>query len=158
MIQFRSRIINSVTKTVLGIGFQLISMVRGLGLNLGIWIILMICGWLFTFYVIKFEEGIHIYLFGDLSGVWLILLWIGYVATAFQVDKRFLIVAALHLGVGALLELASRGLVSFEILNTYSTLIFGLVGGLPLMIAAIPIWFARELPLGNPNISPRLYK
>jgi hypothetical protein len=132
--------------TILGLVAQLISMVRGMELNLGIWIALIIVGWLFTYYVVKFDGGAHIDLFGDLSGVWLILLGLGYIATAFQVDKRFLIVAGLHLAVGVLMELSSRRVISIEIFDTYSAFIFGLVGGLPLFVAALPVWFAREQP------------
>lgn len=143
--------------TILGLAAQLISMVRGMELNLGIWIALIIMGWLFTFYVVKFDGGAHIDLFGDLSGVWLILLGLGYIATAFQVDKRFLIVAGLHLAVGALMELSSRRVISIEIFDTYSALIFGLVGGLPLMVAALPVWFAREQPQRSPQYNHQGY-
>lgn len=138
--------------TVLGIAAQLITMVKGLGINLGIWIALMVAGWAFTYYVVKFDNGSHIDLFGDMSGVWLILLGIGYIATAFQVDKRFLIVAAIHLLVGALLELSSRQVVSIVFLDTYSPLIFGLVSGLTLMVAALPFWLEKpkaEAPADN---------
>jgi hypothetical protein len=143
--------------TILGIAAQLITMVKGLGFNLGIWIALMVAGWIFTYYVVKFDNGAHIDLFGDMSGVWLILLGIGYIATAFQVDKRFLIVAGVHLLVGALLELSSRQVVSIEFLDSYSPLIFGLVGGIPLMVAALPVWLekptteAPEIPPAKPN-------
>jgi hypothetical protein len=129
--------------TILGIAAQLITMVKGLGFNLGIWVALMVAGWLFTYYVVKFDNGAHIDLFGDMAGVWLILLGIGYIATAFQVDKRFLIVAGVHLLVGALLELSSRRVVSIEFLDSYSPLIFGLVGGIPLMVAALPFWLEK---------------
>jgi hypothetical protein len=139
--------------TLLGVAAQLISMVRGMGLNLGFWLVLIIIGWLFTFYVIKFEGGAHIDLFGDLPGVWLILLGLGYIATAFQVDIRFLILAALHLVAGALLELSSRQIATIEILDTYSSLIFGLVGGVPLMVAALPVWIARKQPQERPQYS-----
>jgi hypothetical protein len=139
--------------TILGIAAQLISMVRGLGLNLAVWIVLIIVGWLFTYYVVKFDGGSHIDLFGDLAGVWLILLGLGYVATAFQVDKRFLIVAALHLVVGALMELSSRQVASIGFLDTYSALLFGLVGGIPLMVAALPFWVKEEQPQKTPQYS-----
>ncbi|MBN9387997.1 MAG: hypothetical protein J0I20_08110 [Chloroflexi bacterium] len=144
--------------TVLGIAAQLVTMVKGLGFNLGIWAGLMVAGWLFTYYVVKFDNGAHIDLFGDLSGVWLVLLGIGYIATAFQVDKRFLIVAGVHLLVGALLELSSRQVVSITFLDTYSPLIFGLVGGIPLIVAALPVWLekpeakAPETPPAKANI------
>jgi len=106
----------------------------------------MVIGWVFTYYVVKFDGGSHIDLFGDLAGVWLILLGLGYIATAFQVDKRFLIVAGLHLVVGALLEVSSRHIAAIEILDTYSALIFGLVAGIPLMVAALPVWVPKPKP------------
>lgn len=143
--------------TILGLAAQLISMVKGLELNLTIWIILIIIGWSFTFYVIKFDNGAHIDLFGDLTGVWLLLLGLGYIATAFQVDKRWLIVAGLHLAVGALVELSSRRVVSIEFIDTFSALIFGLVGGLPLIVAAFPVWFEKKQPQPAPQYAPQRY-
>jgi hypothetical protein len=137
--------------TILGIAAQLIANVKGMGINLGIWLGLIVVGWVFTYYVVKFDNGAHIDLFGDLSGVWLILLGIGYIATAFQVDKRFLIVAGLHLLAGALLELSSRQIVAIGFLDSFSTLIFGLVGGLPLIVAALPVWLEKsEEPKAQP--------
>jgi len=136
--------------TILGIAAQLITMVKGMGFNLGIWIGLVVIGWLFTYYVVKFDGGSHIDLFGDLTGVWLVLLGLGYIATAFQVDKRFLIVAGLHLLVGALTEISSRHVVTIEVLDTFSPLIFGLVGGIPLMITALPVWVPKPKPQNSP--------
>ncbi len=129
--------------TILGAAAQFISNVRGMGINLTIWIVLIVVGWLFTYYVTKFDNSSHVDLYGDLAGVWLILLGIGYVATAFQVDKRLIILAVLHFVVGALIELSSRRVVTLDFLDNYSALIFGLVGGVPLIIAALPIWVAR---------------
>jgi hypothetical protein len=130
--------------TVLGIIAQLVAYVKGLGLNYTFWIFLMVLGWAFTWYVTKFDNGIHADLYGDLAGVWLILLGIGYVATAFQVDKRFFVIAGAHLLVGVLLELSSRRIVTIDILDTYSALIFGLVGGLTLIVASLPVWYRNE--------------
>lgn len=143
--------------TVLGVAAQVISMVRGMGLNLGIWLALIVIGWLFTYYVVKFDGGSHVDLFGDLPGVWLILLGLGYVATAFQVDKRFLILAALHLLVGFLMELSSRRVVTIEFLDSYSALIFGLVGGIPLMVAALPAWIPRPQTQPQPQYTAQRY-
>jgi hypothetical protein len=122
--------------TILGVGAQLAGMVKGLGPNLTAWLGVMVLGWAFTFYVFKFDNGSHIDMFGDLAGVWLILLGIGYIATAFQVDKRFFAFAGLHIGVGVLLELSARQVITLEVLNSNAALIFGLVAGIPLMIAA----------------------
>ncbi len=130
--------------TLLGLLAQGLGMVRGLGLNLSTWLILIVVGWLLTFYVIKFENGAHSDLFGDLPGLWLLLLSMGYVATAFQVSKLFLGLAGLHLLVGFLMELSIRQVLTLDFLDLYSSIIFGLVSGLPLLIAAWPGWYKTQ--------------
>jgi hypothetical protein len=57
------------------------------------------------------------------------------------VDKRFFAFAALHILVGLLMELSARQIVSIGVLDQYSSLIFGLVAGIPLIIAALPVWY-----------------
>jgi hypothetical protein len=123
--------------SLLGLLAQLAAMVRGLGLNLVAWLAAIAIGWGFTYYVTKFDGGSHADLYGDLAGVWLILLGLGYVATAFQVDKRFLALAGLHLLVGALMELSIHQIVPVEVLDSYAALVFGVVGGLPLLAAGL---------------------
>src|SRR3954464_10787795 len=71
--------------TVLGIVAQVFCLVNGLQQNLAAWLIAMAAGWAFTLFVMKFDNGSHIDLYGDLAGVWLILLGLGYVVTAFHV-------------------------------------------------------------------------
>lgn len=129
--------------TVLGLVAQIGALVRGVGLNLGVWIAVLAAGWLFTFYVTKFDNGAHADLYPDLPGVWLILLGIGYIASAFQLDKRFFILAALHLVAGGLLELSARRIVAVDFLDANGALLLGLVGGLPLLIAALPFWYGQ---------------
>ena len=136
--------------TLLGIAGQTISLVRGLQLNLTIWLIVMAIGWVFTFYVVKFDDGAHIELYGDLAGVWLILLGIGHLFTAFHVVKLFLFLGALHIAVGLLLELSARGIVRIDILDAYSTLIFGLVAGGTLIVASLPMWYRPAKPAPSP--------
>ncbi len=125
--------------TVLGLAGQIVGLVRGMNVNLAIWIGLILVGWLFTLYVTKFENGVHVDLYGDLAGVWLVLLGLGYIATALQVDKRFFVIAALHLLVGGLVELSARQIVSIAFVDANSSLLVGLVGGLPLLVAALPV-------------------
>jgi hypothetical protein len=132
--------------TVLGILAHITSLIHGLGQNFGAWVVVIVLGWAFTFYVVKFDNGAHIDLYGDLAGVWLILLGIGYLATAYHVERHFLLLAALHIVVGVLMELSARGVMRIGFLDTYSTLIFGLVAGLPLLIAALPQWYRAEVP------------
>lgn len=138
--------------TLLGIAGQTISLVRGLQLNLTIWLVVMAVGWVFTYYVVKFDDGAHIDLFGDLSGVWLILLGIGHLFTAFHVVKRFLLLGSFHIVVGLLLELSARGIVRVDFLDSYSTLIFGLVAGGTLIVASLPMWYkpAKTAPAPSP--------
>ena len=127
--------------TVLGILAQVYCLVNGLQANLTVWIVLIAIGWGFTLFVMKFDNGSHIDLYGDQAGVWLILMGLGYVATAFHVVKRFLILAAIHIVAGIVMELSARGIVPIDFLNTYSSLVFGLVAGVPLIIAGLPMWY-----------------
>jgi hypothetical protein len=127
--------------TLLGILAQMYCLVNGLQVNLIVWIVLIIIGWGFTLFVMKFDNGSHIDLYGDQAGVWLILMGLGYVATAFSVAKRFLILAAIHIVAGAVMELSARGIVPIDFLNAYSSLVFGLVAGVPLIIAGLPMWY-----------------
>src|SRR5579859_7745729 len=103
--------------TLLGFLGQTACLVRGLQQNFSAWLIVTVLGWLFTFYVIKFDNGQHVDLFGDLAGVWLILLGLGYLATSYHVNRRFLILAALHLGSGALLELSARRVLPISFID-----------------------------------------
>lgn len=130
--------------SILGIMAQLAGLMKGLWLNMAAWLVAMLIGWGFTFYVIKFNNGANAELYGDLPGVWLILLGLAYVVTAFQVDKRLFSVAALHLLVGILMELSYRRIVTVDFIDSYSTVLFGLVSGLPLLIGALPFWYAKE--------------
>jgi hypothetical protein len=136
--------------TVLGIACQAIAMVRGLGQNFAVWIVVILLGWVFTVYVVKFDNGSHIDLYGDLAGVWLILLGVGHLATAYHVVRRFLLVGAIHIVVGLMLELSARGIVPVDFLNAYSTLIFGLVAGGSLIVSALPMWYRPKKPAPSP--------
>jgi hypothetical protein len=136
--------------TVLGIAFQAISMVRGLGQNFIVWMLLIGAGWVFTLYVVKFDNGAHMDLYGDLAGVWLILLGIGHLATAFHVVKRFLLVGTIHILVGLMLELSARRIIVIDFLDAYSTLIFGLVAGGSLIVSALPMWYRPKKPVPAP--------
>src|SRR5437588_3177016 len=98
-------------------------------MNFTVWLILIAIGWAFTFYVIKFDNGAHIDLYGDLPGVWLILLGFGHLATAYHVDRRFLIMAAVAFAGGLLLELSARGVFQVGFLTANSSLLFGLIAG-----------------------------
>jgi hypothetical protein len=137
--------------TLLGLGAQLVAMVHGLGRNFAGWIVVVLAGWAFTFYVFKFDNGAHVDLFGDLPGVWLILLAAGYAATARQVHPRFWLLAGLHLAVGLIFELAAHGALPFGALIGYSALIFGLVAGVPLLVATLPVWYRPEAPATQPD-------
>jgi hypothetical protein len=136
--------------TVLGLLCQVVCLLRFLLPNFGIWLFFIAAAWLFTLYVIKFDNGAHIDLYGDLAGVWLMALGCAYLATLVQVDRRFLLLAVLHLGVGILLELSARRVLTISFLDTYSTLIFGLVAGLPLLIGALPFWYRAPAAVAPP--------
>jgi hypothetical protein len=138
--------------TVLGIAGQAVSLVRGLGLNFGTWLAVIAVGWAFTFYVVKFDNGAHNNLFGDLPGVWLLLIGIGHIATAFHVMRRFLAVAGVHFAVGLLMELSAHQVVSISLLDQYSVLVFGIVAGGSMIVAALPVWYrpAQRVPSPAP--------
>jgi hypothetical protein len=137
--------------TILGIIAQVAGLMKGLGLNLTAWLGAIVLGWAFTFYAVK---GSQPELYGDLPGVWLILLGLGYVATAFQVDKRFFIIAAIQILFGILMELSYRQILAIDFVDRHSIVLFGLVSGLPLIIAALPFWYAKaEKPAAAPHFA-----
>jgi len=136
--------------TALGITGQAICLVRGLGLNFGSWLAVIAAGWVFTLYVSKVDNGAHANLFGDLPGVWLILIGIGHVATAFHVARRFLALAAVHFAAGLLMELSAHQVVNIGLLNQYSVLAFGIVAGGSLIVGALPIWYRPRQPAPSP--------
>jgi hypothetical protein len=138
--------------TVLGTVAQVFCLVNGLQQNLAAWLIAMAAGWAFTLFVMKFDNGSHIDLYGDLAGVWLIILGLGYVVTAFHVVKNFLALAAIHIVIGILMELSARGIVPIEFLDTYSSLVFGLVAGVPLIIAGLPMWYRPAQARSSPPV------
>jgi hypothetical protein len=140
--------------TVLGIVCQAVALVRGLGMNFTVWLVLIGVGWVFTFYVVKFDNGAHIDLYGDLAGVWLILLGIGHLVTAFHVVKRFLWMGIIHIVVGIVLEVSARGIVTIDFIDSYSTLIFGIVAGGSLIVASLPIWYRPRKPATAPVPAP----
>jgi hypothetical protein len=145
--------------TLVGVAVQVVCQVRDQGFNCAAWVAALAIGWAFTFYVIDFENGAHLNLYGDLAGVWLILFGLAYVDTARRIDSRFLWLAELHLAVGGLMELSAHGIVGVPIisplLNSYGSLIFGLVSGAPLIVASA---FARvkvEQPRLDASLSPQ---
>jgi hypothetical protein len=120
--------------TVLGLAAQVICLARGLGPNLAAWVVVIVVGWLFTY--------LRLYL--DMAGVWLLLLGVGYVATAIQVHARFWILAALHFVAGGLMELSVHKMLPLPWLDANQSLVFGLVAGVPLIIGALPFWYAPK--------------
>lgn len=132
--------------TLLGLIAQAISLVRGLGQNYAAWVAAIAAGWLFTLYVVKLDNGAHLDLYSDIAGVWLILLGLAYLATAFQVVRLHLALAALHIAAGLLLELSARRIMPVSFLDANSTLIFGLVAGLGPLVAALPVWYRPGQP------------
>jgi hypothetical protein len=111
--------------TVIGLAVQAACELRDQPLNFLAWVAAMAVGWVFTLWAVSPGVG----LFADLTPVWLILLGLAYIPTAFQIDRRYWLFAALHLALGALMELSVRGVFVVGFLNSYSSLILGLVGG-----------------------------
>ncbi|HMA35790.1 MAG TPA: hypothetical protein VKY74_15095, partial [Chloroflexia bacterium] len=58
----------------------------------------------------------------------------------------------LHLVSGALLELSARHVLPISFLDANSSLIFGLVAGGSLLIAALPVWYPA--PTAEPAPAP----
>lgn len=125
--------------SVAGIAVQLLCQVRDQPFNCGIWIVAVAIGWAFTLYATSPEVGWY----GDIAGVWLIFLGVGYINTARRINSRFMIFAVLHFVVGGLMELSVHKILPISFLDNYASLILGLVGGLSLVIAA---FFARVEP------------
>ena len=119
--------------TVIGLAVQAVCELRDQPLNFFAWVGAMAVGWAFTLWALSPGVG----LFADLSPVWLILLGLAYIPTAFQIDRRYWLFAALHLALGGLMELSARGILVIGFLNSNSSLMFGLVGGGSMVIGAV---------------------
>lgn len=131
--------------TLLGIAAQAVCLMRGLEQNFGVWLAVIVVGWFLTLYIIKFDKGYNIEFAGDLPGIWLGLMGVGYAITALQVTRKFWILAAVSFVTGALLELAARGILQVDFLVEYSTLLFGIFAGVPLIVASLPYFYRPEV-------------
>ncbi len=140
--------------TLLGIAGQAVCLMRGLEPNFGAWMAVIVVGWFVTLYVIKFDKGYNIEYAGDLPAIWLGLLGLGYVATAFQITRKFWILAAVSFAFGGLLELAARGILQIDFLVEYGPLLFGIFAGVPLIVASLPYFYRPEVKAAPTATAP----
>lgn len=118
--------------TVLGLALQATCHFQDQRANLSVWLAAVALGWVFTLYIMYRETA----LYSELAPLWLLLLGVAYIDTAFRINTRFFYLAAIHI-VGALvLELAGRGVLKVDFLSTYSPFILGVIAGLFLIIGA----------------------
>jgi hypothetical protein len=118
--------------TVVGLAVQAMCELRYQPLNFLAWVAATAVGWAFTLWAVRPGVG----LFADLSPIWLILLGLAYIPTSFQIDRRYWLFAASHLALGGLMELSARGILVIGILDSYSSLILGVVGGGSMIVGA----------------------
>jgi hypothetical protein len=74
------------------------------------------------------------------------LLGIAYIPTGFQIDTKFFYLAGLHFVAAIFFELAARKIISIGLLDTYGTLIVGVITGLVLVGTAFMARIKRESP------------
>jgi hypothetical protein len=130
--------------TLVGVAVQLACQVRDQGVNCGFWLVAIAFGWAFTLYVLKMSD---FSLYGSMAGVWLVLFGLAYIPTARQIDSRFMTLAIIHLVVGLLIILSAQNLLKMELLDTYSPLVLGVIGGGSLMVAAFMSRVPQPAPL-----------
>ncbi|HKP53925.1 MAG TPA: hypothetical protein VJ183_14895 [Chloroflexia bacterium] len=141
--------------SVIGVAGQVVCMTHGLGKNFAAWIAVIAVGWFFTLYIIKFDKGYNIQYLTDLPAIWLMLLGIGYAATAFQVNRKFWMLAAASFFLGELIEMGVYGVLQFQdFFVEYSTLLFGIFAGVPLIIASLPRFYRPAQKKPAPNQPP----
>jgi hypothetical protein len=143
--------------TVIGLVAQAVCEIQHQPVNFYVWLACLVVAWAFTHYTLMWDNGAHMGLYGDLAGVWLIFLGVGYIDTARKINTRFLWVGVVHVVAGILLELSARGIVKVDLLSNYSTLIFGIVAGGTLLIAAVMARIQVETPQADsalPSQSP----
>jgi hypothetical protein len=127
--------------SLVGVVGQVVCMMHGLGKNFAAWIAVIVVGWFITLYIIKFDKGYNIEYLTDLPAIWLMLLGIGYGATALQVNRKFWMLAAASFFFGELMELGVHGVLQLDFFIEYSTLLFGIFAGVPLIIASLPQYY-----------------
>lgn len=121
--------------TVVGLTGQALAMCNGLERNFLVWVSLIALAWAFTFYVFRVSSDPT--LFAHLGPVWLALMGVGFIFTAFQVSQWFWLLAGVHLFLALLMELAARDIYKSEFFVSNQPLLVGVVDGGLTLIAAI---------------------
>ena len=140
--------------TLVGIIGQALAFAKGLGPNDIAWGVTIALAWAFTLVAFK-VSGVDFY--KDFSAVWYILLGIGYLFTAWQIDKFFYIMAAAHFLVGLLMEIsirfvseADRKGTIFEFFYANQPLFMAFFGGGSLLLASV-VAYALRMRQGTNN-------
>ena len=143
--------------TVVGVIGQVVCMMHGLGKNFGAWIAVIALGWFFTLYIIKFDKGFNIQYVSELPAIWLMMLGIGYAATALQINRKFWILSAASFFLGQVMSFGSSGALQLDFFIEYDRLLFGLFAGVPLIIASLPQYYrpAQKKPAPPPAPAPQ---
>lgn len=134
--------------TIVGLAGQALGLCRGLELNFLVWVVAIGLAWAFTFVVYRVYEPKgpnDPILYNDMGPVWLGLMGIAFIFTAFQVNPLFWLVAIPHLIVAGLMELSSRRILTLDWLDGNQPLLVGLIdGGLMLVAVVIALIPARN--------------
>ncbi len=121
--------------TLVGLVGQALAMCNGLEKNFLVWVVVIALAWAFTFYVFRVSSDPA--LFTDLGPVWLGLMGVGFIFTAYQVNRWFWTIAIIHLGIALLMELSSRGVIKIDFFNSNQPLLVGLIDGGLMIVAGL---------------------
>ncbi len=118
--------------TLLGLFVQGVEAFRYVRGNLTIWAIALLAGWGFTLYAAYRIGSLFVYV----GGAWLLLQAVAFAATGRQIDRRFFLLAALNAIVGTLVLLSAGKMVTIPFLDSYASLVLGVMAGATLIPGA----------------------
>jgi hypothetical protein len=135
--------------TFVGLAGHALGLCRGLELNFLVWVVAIALAWVFTFFVFQVYEPKgpnDPILYSDMGAVWLGLMGIAFIFTAFQVNRLFWLIAIPHLVIALGMELSARSIIKNDFLDANQPLLVALIDGGLTLIAGIVgvIWATRE--------------
>jgi len=137
--------------TVVGLAGHSLGLCRGLEWNFVVWVVAISLAWAFTFFVFQVYEPKgpnDPILYSDLGAVWLGLMGIAFIFTAFQVNPLFWLIAIPHLVIALGMELSARGIVKIDFLDGNQPLLVALIdGGLTLIAGIVALVLSTRQPV-----------
>ncbi len=136
------------TVTLVGLVGHALGLCRGLEWNFVVWVVAISLAWAFTFFVFQVYEpkgASDPILYSDLGAVWLGLMGIAFIFTAFQVSPLFWLIAIPHLVIALGMELSARSVIKIDYLDANQPLLVALVdGGLTLIAGIVGVILATR--------------